>query len=185
MDFSCGEIALNFTAASMCQCWWNEIYPAISFGFFFEIMHLKTVYPQCLPLLESLKAGRYLLRSTDPCLLFKWACYSRLPRTMSSWVLSIFIDKLHNLSEQPVPVFNSKKCSRVQMEFHVFQYVPTASCPATGHHWEECVTLFFIPSCQVFRHVVKIPPGPHCSLGQRKLCKTSRICSCRKVLRDL
>lgn len=31
----------------------------------------------------------------------------------------------------------------------VFQFVPTASCPASGHHWEVVVSILFAPSLQV------------------------------------
>lgn len=40
--------------------------------------------------------------------------------------------RLHSLSRQPVPGL----CD-LQREPPVFQSVPTASCPATGHHWNE------------------------------------------------
>lgn len=31
----------------------------------------------------------------------------------------------------------------------VFQFMPTASCPASGHHWEVVVSILFAPSLQV------------------------------------
>jgi len=43
------------------------------------------------------------------------------------------------------------------MEFHVFLFVPTASPPVTGHHWEEPGSVFFSPSHQVSIYTEKIP----------------------------
>lgn len=39
-----------------------------------------------------------------------------------------------------------KKKKKVQIEFHVVQFVPVDSCPVTGSHREESVTLFFFLS---------------------------------------
>ena len=44
--------------------------------------------------------------------------------------------RLHNLSGQPVPVLGhpqSKVFPHIQMELPVFQFVPIAPCPVTGH----------------------------------------------------
>lgn len=49
--------------------------------------------------------------------------------------------RLHSLSRQPVPGL----CD-LQREPPVFQSVPTASCPATGHHWEKSDPAIFTPS---------------------------------------
>jgi len=46
--------------------------------------------------------------------------------------------RLHNLSGQPVPGLGHPHSEEtfpdVQMEPPVFQFVPIASCPVTGHH---------------------------------------------------
>ena len=49
------------------------------------------------------------------------------------------------------------------MEFPVFQFVPVASCPATGHHQEPPGCLILIPSHQVFIHTNEIPLSLVCS----------------------
>jgi len=65
--------------------------------------------------------------------------YSRLPRTMSRWFFSIYKDGestkfLGNLDECSVTLTVEKESPDVQAESSVFQFVPTASCPDTGHH---------------------------------------------------
>jgi len=46
--------------------------------------------------------------------------------------------RLHNTSEQPVPVLHHPQCkdvlTHVQLELPMLQYVPIAPCPVTGHH---------------------------------------------------
>lgn len=37
----------------------------------------------------------------------------------------------------------------VQVEHHVFQFAPTASCPVTGYHWNDPGSIFFKSSLQV------------------------------------
>jgi len=39
----------------------------------------------------------------------------------------------------------------------VFQFVPIASCPISGYHWEEPGSLFFTHSHQTFIYIDKIP----------------------------
>ena len=58
--------------------------------------------------------------------------------------------RLHNPYGQPVKVLShlhSEKVSPdVQMELHLFQFVPIASSPVTGHHWKEPGSVLFTPS---------------------------------------
>lgn len=58
--------------------------------------------------------------------------------------------RLHVLSRQPEPVLNHSHRKEafpdVQREPSVFQFVPPASSPATGHHCKEPSSLIFIPS---------------------------------------
>lgn len=60
--------------------------------------------------------------------------------------------RLHDLSEQPVPVLghspSKKPFPDIQMEPPVFQFVPIASGPVTGCHWREPVSVFFAPTLQ-------------------------------------
>jgi len=46
-----------------------------------------------------------------------------------------------------------KSVPDVQREPPVFQFVPIASGPATGHHPEEPGTVLFAPSLQLFMHI--------------------------------
>lgn len=43
------------------------------------------------------------------------------------------------------------------MEFSVFPFVPSDSCPLTEHHWEKPDPNFFAPSYQVFLHMDIFP----------------------------
>ena len=36
-------------------------------------------------------------------------------------------------------------------------FIPAASCPVTGHHWEEPDSIPFPPSHQIFTHIIKVP----------------------------
>ena len=58
--------------------------------------------------------------------------------------------RLHHLSGQSVPVLrhphSEKVLTNVQSEPPVFQFVPLASCPGTGHHWEEPVSVLLLSS---------------------------------------
>lgn len=59
----------------------------------------------------------------------------------------------HNLSEQPSPAFahlhnlERKKVLSVQIEFPIFQLVPIASCPVSGHYWGKPGSIFLAPAC--------------------------------------
>jgi len=47
----------------------------------------------------------------------------------------------------------------VQTAPHVFQLLPIASCPGTGHQRKEPGSVFFAPSLQTHIHIAKIPPS--------------------------
>jgi len=38
------------------------------------------------------------------------------------------------------------------MEFPVFEFVPSACCPVTGHHWERSSSVFFTPTADIYIH---------------------------------
>lgn len=73
--------------------------------------------------------------------------YRRLPRTISTWVLSFSTDgdTTASLSILLDHCDNEKVFSCVQVGFHVFQFVPVASGPASGHHIEGLAPSAFIP----------------------------------------
>jgi len=83
---------------------------------------------------------------------------------------NLWREKLHNLSEQPVPVLHhlhSKEMfPNAQMEPPVFQFVPTASCPITGHLWKEPGSELIASSLQLFIYIDKISSSlPFCRLN--------------------
>jgi len=71
--------------------------------------------------------------------------------------------RLHNLPGQPVPALCHPHSKKVfpdsQREPPLFQFVPIASCPVTGHHWKEPDSMLFSPPLLVFLYIDKIPPG--------------------------
>lgn len=69
-------------------------------------------------------------------------------------------------SGHPVPVLSyshSKSCPYIQMELPLFQFLPFASCPVTGHHWKHPDSIFLAPSLQVFLCIGKFPLSLHFS----------------------
>ena len=48
----------------------------------------------------------------------------------------------------------------VLREHPVFQFVPIASCPGTGHHRREPGSVPLIPSLQILIHIAEIFPKP-------------------------
>ena len=72
--------------------------------------------------------------------------------------------RLHDLPGQPVPARGHPHSENVfpdiQMEPPVFQFVPTAPGPVTGHHCKEPSSILFAPSLQVLICIDKIPPEP-------------------------
>lgn len=55
----------------------------------------------------------------------------------------------------------------------VFQFLPVACCPVTGHHWKEPVSVLFAPCGWLFICINKIPFQP--SLRQLCLEKVSSL----------
>ena len=73
-------------------------------------------------------------------------------RTTSRWLLKISKEVNSTSSGQLMPALHqpySKVLPDVQMELPTFRFVPTASCSATGHHWEEPGSVLFALSHQV------------------------------------
>ena len=64
-------------------------------------------------------------------------------------------------SGQPVPVLHYLQSTAVLpvvwREPPVFQFVPTASCPGIGHHWEETGSVITASSLQAFIDNYEIP----------------------------
>jgi len=76
--------------------------------------------------------------------------------------------RLYNLSDKPLSVVsqpNSKKVfPDVQREPPVFQFMPIASCPVSGHHWKERGCILFVPRyLQVCMYVDDVPSEPSLS----------------------
>lgn len=69
----------------------------------------------------------------------------------------------HNLPEQPVPLpidpqsKKKKKSSWSSEGTLVFQFMPIASSPVTGHHWKEPGSLFLLSSLQIFLTLIRLP----------------------------
>lgn len=82
---------------------------------------------------------------------------------MPNQALNFSLGEDFGLSEQHNPenvLFDhpqsNKALSCVHMKLHVFQFVPVASCPVSGHYGGESGSLFLISSHQV--NIVKISP---------------------------
>ena len=106
--------------------------------------------------------GRHLWRPSGAgSRWYSRATRSHLPRTCVQMAFEYLQGwRLRNLSGQPVPVLShphSKKVlPAVLREPPVFQSVPAASGPVTGHHWKEPGSVLFAPSLQVFMYIDKI-----------------------------
>ena len=70
--------------------------------------------------------------------------------------------RFHTLSGQSVPLFSHLHGTEVfpdaQTEPLVLHFVPLASCPCAGCHWQELGSVFFAPSFQVFIIINRILP---------------------------
>lgn len=68
--------------------------------------------------------------------------------------------RLHHLAEKSLPVFGELHSERVfldvQRELPVFQCVPVASCPVTGHHWKRSGSVLAL-FLQVFLCILMTP----------------------------
>jgi len=51
----------------------------------------------------------------------------------------------------------------------VFQFVPIASGPVTGHHWKQPGCILFAPSFRVFIYADEIPPDPSLLQAEQSL----------------
>ena len=69
--------------------------------------------------------------------------------------------RIHNLPRQPVPVLDhphsDKVFPHVQREPPMFQFVPIASGPVTGHHRAEPGSIYLAPLLQVLINTDEIP----------------------------
>ena len=72
--------------------------------------------------------------------------------------------RLHSLPGQPGPGLRHPQreevLPRVQLELSLLHFVPTASCPVTGHHCKESGPVFPTPTLQIFRGISKVPSQP-------------------------
>ncbi|KAK4830703.1 hypothetical protein QYF61_012872 [Mycteria americana] len=72
--------------------------------------------------------------------------------------------RFHNVSGHSVPVVSHPHSKKVFPDVHrqppVFQFVPIASCPVTGHHQIQPGSVFSTPSLQVFIYIDKMSPQP-------------------------
>lgn len=80
------------------------------------------------------------------------------------------------------------KLTGVQKELSVCQFMPTVSCPGTGHFWGEPNSIFLMLSLQLLIHIDKIPQNLHFSrlnslsfVGKVLQTVTSVVLCCTKV----
>jgi len=79
--------------------------------------------------------------------------------------------------------FLNSTCAGVQRNPPVFHFVPTTSCPVTGHHWKAPGSVVLAPSLQVFIYIDKIPPEP--SLLQAEESQLSHLLLIGDILQSL
>lgn len=77
---------------------------------------------------------------------------NRVPRTMSRHLLRTSSSKSPQPLWAPVPVLR-----HTAQGTSVFLFVPSASCPSTGHHWKESRTILFASSFQGFQPLMRSP----------------------------
>lgn len=76
-------------------------------------------------------------------------------------------ERFHSLPGQPVPLLinphrkKKKKVPDLQRGPSVFQFMPIASSPVTGHQWKEPGSLFLVSSLQIFLTLIRLP-SEHC-----------------------
>lgn len=106
------------------------------------------------------EVGRVLWRSSGPTPFSSRAAQGHVQMAFQylwGW-------RLHDSSGQPVPVLShphsEKAFPYAEKETPVFQFVPIASGPVTGHCWKNLDSIFSILSLQVFVHIDKIAPEP-------------------------
>lgn len=119
-------------------------------------------------MLNRLQKGSNEIRQS---LRWKWTSghhliQTRLPRkaclTLHAEVFWIFPGRetamfLGNLSQGWISLTVVKGFFNVQEKPHLFQVVPLACCPATGHHWKERNSALFASPLWVFIDIYKIP----------------------------
>lgn len=118
---------------------------------------------------SHMKAGKDLFRSSCPTPYSNRVTYGRSPGTLLSQVFNISkhgnsTATLDNISQYSITL-TVKMFSCVKREFNVFEFVPIASHPATGHYWEAI--WLNIPHSMYWCH-----SSPGAGLGTF-LCRTS------------
>jgi len=82
---------------------------------------------------------RDLCGSSSPTPLLKHGCLQQAAKDLVQVGLECLQRRrIHNLSGQPVPMFNHLQSDEflphVQTQLPVLQFVPIAPCPVAGHH---------------------------------------------------
>lgn len=147
------EIFNWLPSAFITQSW--EDWSQCCTSFFWVSRSLVFQSPQAVPLravsqyeqhictqkLRTAEQPRLLWRSPCPAPLLKQGHLQRLLSTMSRWAFEYHQGcRPHHFSRQPVTVFDHPHSIEgfcVPLEFPVFQFVPTASCPVIGLHLED------------------------------------------------
>ena len=108
------------------------------------------------------KTGRHLwgLSSLTPC--WEQVHQSKLHRSVPWKVLGISKDGIYtaclgSLFQCLTSSHSKKVLFYCKMKFPVFQFVPIASCPVTGHHWEESDSVFFSPPIRCLYTCIRPP----------------------------
>ena len=104
---------------------------------------------------RTVGVGRGLCGSSSPTLLPKQAHLQQAAQDRVQEGLEYLQRRrIHNLPGQPVPVLRHPQREEVlppvQAELPVLQFVPIASCPVTGHHWNELGPILLTPTLQIF-----------------------------------
>ena len=120
---------------------------------------------------RMLGVGRDLCGSSSPTPLPKQGHLQQAAQDLVQAGLEYLQRKrIHNLPGQPVPVLSHPQSEEivphVQTELPMLQFVPIASCPVTGHHWEGCGPILLTPTLKMFISIYKVPSQP--SLLQAK-----------------
>ena len=71
----------------------------------------------------------------------------------------------------------------IQTEPPAIQFVPTVSCPVTGHYWKDPGSILFLPFFQIFIYIDKIPVEP--SFLQAKQSQLFQLFLIREMLESL
>ena len=111
---------------------------------------------------RMLGVGRDLCGSSSPTLLPKQGHLEKAAQDLVHVGLEYLQRRrIHNLPGQPVPGLchpqSQEVLLHVQVEFPMFQFVPVAPCPVTGHHWKESGPILLTPTIKIFINISKVP----------------------------